>query len=61
MTDKEDNCGMAVEDSFVTWNRLRLESAAMEDIKEASDLREIEKRVLELETRVDELERTARK
>lgn len=46
---------------FVSWHRLRLESSATKYIKEASDLREIEQRVLELEKRVAELERTAKK
>ena len=61
MTDKEDNCGLEVEDFFVTWNRLRFESEATEDIKEATASRELERRVLELETRVVQLERAARK
>jgi len=61
MTEKEDKCGLAVEDFFVTWNRLRLESATTEDVKEASSTHELERRVLELEAKVAELERTARK
>jgi len=70
MNDKEDKCGLAVEDFFVTWNRLRLEfaccvlpksSEATEDIKEASASRELERRVLVLETKVAQLERMARK
>ena len=61
MAEKEDKCGLAVEDFFVTWNRLRLESATTEDIKEASAAHDIERRVLVLETKVEELERMARK
>ena len=61
MTEKEDKCGLAVEDFFVTWNRLRLESATTEDIKEAPATHELERRILELEAKVAELERTARK
>ena len=61
MNDKEDNCGLEVEDFFVTWNRLRLESTATEDIKEAPSTHELERRVLEMETRVAELERMVTK
>ena len=61
MNDKEDNCGSEVEDFIVTWNRLRLESATTEDVKEASSTHELERRILELETKVAQLERMARK
>jgi len=61
MAEKEDKCGLAVEDFFVTWNRLRLESTATEDIKEAPSTHELERRILELEAKVAELERMARK
>ena len=61
MNDKEDNCGLEVEDFFVTWNRLRFESEATEDIKEATDSHGLERRVLELETKVAQLERMVTK
>ena len=61
MTEKEDKCGLAVEDFFVTWNRLRLESATTEDVKEASSTHELERRVLELEKKVAQLERMVTK
>ena len=61
MNDKEDNCGLAVEDFFVTWNRLRIESATTEDIKEAPATHELERRILELEAKVAELERMVTK
>lgn len=60
MNDKEDKAVWPF-DFFVTWNRVRLESEATEDIKEAPSTHELERRVLELETRVAELERMARK
>ena len=43
--------------SVVVWNRLRLEKEARKFFKEASGANGIERRVLELETRVAELER----
>ena len=46
---------------FSAGYQLRIESVSTEDIKEASGAHDIERRVLELETRVAELERMARK
>ena len=42
---------------FVEWHRLRLEKEARKFFKEAPATNGIERRVLELETRVAELER----
>ena len=67
MNDKIDAIGatilyiVLVLSSVEVWHQLRLESTATEYIKEASAAHDIERRVLELETRVAELERTARK
>ena len=67
MNDKIDAIGATILyivlalSSVVVWHRLRLESAATEYIKEASGANGIERRVLEMETRVAELERMARK
>lgn len=46
---------------FVGWHRLRLEKEARKFFKEASGANGIERRVLELEAKVAELERMARK
>ena len=50
-------CIMLVLACFVGWHRLRLEKEARKFFKEASAAHDIERRVLELETRVAELER----
>ena len=67
MNDKIDAIGatilyiVLVLSSVEIWHQLRLESTETEYIKEASGANGIERRVLELETRVAELERMARK
>jgi len=54
-------CIMLALACFVGWHRLRLEKEARKFFKEATATNGIERRVLELETRVAELERMARK
>ena len=67
MNDKIDAIGATILyivlalSSVVVWHRLRLESTATEYIREASGANGIERRVLELETRVAELERMVTK
>ncbi len=46
---------------FSAGYQLRIESVSTEDIKEASGAHDIERRVLELEKKVAQLERMARK
>ncbi len=54
-------CIMLALACFVGWHRLRLEKEARKFFKEAPGAHDIERRVLVLEAKVAELERTARK